>query len=198
MVPAARADAATLRARLRAALEPAPAPEVASGDRLAAVLVPIVEEPTPAIVFTRRSEALRRHAGEISFPGGIVDPGETLAETALREAQEEIDLDPELPVLVGALSPVHTTMSAILVVPFVGVLTELPPLTLREAEIAEILAFPVARLAAAEALVEWDVAGRRWRGWTYEMDGGTVWGATGAMLHELLEIVRRQAPWLIG
>jgi 8-oxo-dGTP pyrophosphatase MutT (NUDIX family) len=198
MVPAARADAATLRARLRAALEPAPAPEPAPGDRLAAVLVPIVEEPTPAIVFTRRSEELRRHAGEISFPGGIVDPGESLAEAALREAQEEIGLDPELPVLIGALSPVHTAVSAILVVPFVGMLAELPALTPQEAEIAEILAFPIARLARAESLVEWDIGGRRWKGWTYEMDGGTVWGATGAMLHELLEIVRTEAPWLIG
>lgn len=187
-----------LRAPLRAALDPSPTPIVAPGDRLAAVLAPLVEQPEPALVFTLRSSVLSRHAGEISFPGGLQDPGESLAETALREAQEEIGLDPALPHLLGALPPVHTTVSGILVVPFVGALRELPLLTPSDREIEEVLVFPIARLAEVEAEVEYELAGgRAWRGWAYELAGATVWGATGRMLHDLLEVVRKQASWLI-
>ncbi|HEV8564542.1 MAG TPA: CoA pyrophosphatase, partial [Actinomycetota bacterium] len=145
-----------------------------------------------------RSSILSRHAGEISFPGGLQDPGESLAETALREAYEEIGLDPALPHLLGALPPVHTTVSGILVVPFVGVLHELPVLTPSDREIEEVLVFSIARLAEVEAEVEYELAGgRAWRGWVYELAGATVWGATGRMLHDLLEVVRKRASWLI-
>jgi 8-oxo-dGTP pyrophosphatase MutT (NUDIX family) len=187
-----------LRAPLRAALDPSPTPIVSPGDRLAAVLAPLVERPEPALVFTLRSSVLSRHAGEISFPGGLQDPGESLAETALREAHEEIGLDPALPHLLGALPPVHTTVSGILVVPFVGALGELPLFTPSDREIEEVLVFSVARLAEVEAEVEYELAGgRTWRGWVYELAGATVWGATGRMLHDLLEVVRKQASWLI-
>ena len=188
-----------LRGALRSALDPDPTPTVAAGDRLAGVLAPLVEAPEPALVFTLRSGDLSRHAGEISFPGGLQDPGESLAETALREAHEEIGLDPSLPELLGALPAVHTTVSGILVVPFVGMLGEIPALTLSDGEIEEVLVFPVARLAAVEAEVEYAIGGgRSWRGWAYELDGRTVWGATGRMLHELLEIVRTEAGWLLA
>ena len=149
-------------------------------------------------MLTIRSSVLSRHAGEISFPGGLQDPGESLVETALREAHEEIGLDPALPVVLGALPPVHTTVSGILVVPFVGVLGELPVFTPSDREIERVLVFPIARLATVEAEVEYELAGgRAWRGWVYEVDGTTVWGATGRMLHELLEVVRKQASWLL-
>ena len=98
-------------ASLASALEADPSPESGPDDRLAAVLAPIVLEPEPSLVFTVRAAALSRHAGEISFPGGLQDPGETLVETALREAHEEIGLDPSLPTLLGALPPVHTFVS---------------------------------------------------------------------------------------
>ena len=78
-------------------------------------------------MFTVRAAALSRHAGEISFPGGLQDPGETLVETALREAHEEIGLDPDaVDDSLGALPPVHTFVSGILVVPFVGMLRRCP------------------------------------------------------------------------
>jgi 8-oxo-dGTP pyrophosphatase MutT (NUDIX family) len=187
-----------LRARLRASLDPSPSPAVAPGDRMAAVLVPLAETPEPALVFTLRSSVLSRHAGEISFPGGLQDPGESLVETALREAHEEIGLDPGLPDVLGALPPVHTTVSGILVVPFVGLLAELPPFTPSDREIERVLVFSIARLAAVEAEVEYELAGgRSWRGWVYEADGETVWGATGRMLHDLLEVVREEASWLL-
>jgi ADP-ribose pyrophosphatase len=187
-----------LRSALRAVLEQDPSPSPDPRDRLAAVLAPLVEGPEASLVFTVRSSDLSRHAGEISFPGGLQDPGESLSETALREAFEEIGLDPEMTDLVGALPPVHTTVSGILVVPFVGMLESLPALVVSEGEIEEVLTFTVARLAEAERAVE--VArepGRVWHGFAYELDGYMIWGATGWMLHGLLEVIRKEASWLI-
>ena len=189
---------ADLRSALRASLEQDPAPTPAPGDRLAAVLAPFVENPEPSLVFTVRSGDLSRHAGEISFPGGLQDPGETLRQTAVREAFEEIGLDPETTELVGALPSVHTTVSGILVVPFVGMLEAPPAFVVSDAEIDEVLTFGVIRLAEVERMVEIARDGRRfWRGYAYELDGYTIWGATGWMLHALLEIVRKEAAWLI-
>ncbi len=187
-------DGGNLRSGLRGFLEQAPAPVPEPGDRLAAVLALLVERPEPAIVFTKRSAALARHPGEISFPGGLADDGDAdLAATALREAEEELGLDRALPEVLGALPPVHTTVSGILVVPFVGVLTDPPVLRPHDGEIDEVLTFPVERLLAVEALVERELdGGRRWAGWVYELDGRTIWGATGRMLHELLEILRKE------
>ena len=190
--------ATDLRAALRAALDPDPAPQPGPGDRLAAVLAPLVERPEPTLVFTVRSIDLSRHAGEISFPGGLQDPGESLAETALRESNEEIGLDAAAVELVGALPPVHTFVSGILVVPFVGVIQRPPTFTPSDGEIDEVLTFEVAKLADVERVVEIPRdGGRVWRGFAYELDGHTIWGATGWMLHTLLEVVRAEASWLI-
>jgi 8-oxo-dGTP pyrophosphatase MutT (NUDIX family) len=187
-----------LRTALRDSLEQAPSPSPDPGDRLAAVLAPFVEAPEPALVFTVRSSGMSRHAGEISFPGGLQDPGETLRQTALREAFEEIGLDTVVTELIGALPAVHTTVSGILVVPFVGMLESLPALVVSEQEIEEVLTFPVARLAEVERPVEVvREPGRVWHGFAYEVDGYMIWGATGWMLHSLLEIVRKEASWLI-
>jgi len=186
-------------AALVAALEPVPTPSPGPDDRLAAVLVPLVLSPEPALVFTVRSAALSRHAGEISFPGGLQDPGETLAETALRETKEEIGLEPPLITLLGALPPVHTFVSGILVVPFVGTLERSPTFIVNEHEIDEVLILDVGRLVAAERDVRYDRPdGGSWRGFAYELDGHTVWGATGLMLHTLLETIRKETRWPMG
>jgi len=193
MVPVAQ-----LREALRAALDQDPTPAPGPNDRLAAVVAPFVETPEPSIVFTVRSNDLSRHAGEISFPGGLQDPGETLRDTALREAFEEIGLDAAEMELVGALPPVHAFVSGILVVPFVGMLVSPPVFTVSDEEIQEVLTFSLARLAAAERAVE--IAregGRVWRGVAYELDGHTIWGVTGWIVQLLLEIVRKEAAWLI-
>ena len=187
---------ADVLAALAAALEPDPSPSPGPGDRLAAVLAPVVLGSEPTIVLTVRSAALSRHAGEISFPGGLHEPGESLAETALREAREEIGLDPALLRLLGALPSVHTFVSGILVVPFVGTLDREPTFVVNDGEIDEVLTFEVERLAAAEREVTYDrPGGRVWRGFAYELDGHTVWGATGWMLHTLLETLRKETPW---
>ena len=162
------------------------------------MLAPLIEAPEPALVFTVRSSDLSRHAGEISFPGGLQDPGEHLRDTALREAYEEIGLDPSAVDVIGALPPVHTVVSGILVVPFVGMLAEPPAFVVNVGEIEEVLTFPVRRLAEVERVVE--IArepGRVWQGFAYELEGHTIWGATGWMLHTLLEVIRKEASWLI-
>ena len=191
--------APSLKDALRSALEPSPAHTLAPGDRLAAVLAPLVETPEPSLIFTVRADALSRHPGEVSFPGGLVDEGESPADAARREAFEEIGLDPALPHLVGALPPVHTYVSAILVIPFVGLLQLPPELFPAEAEIKEIVRVPIARLARAEEPMELPRAdGSVWHGWSYPLDGHTVWGATGLMVHSFLEILRAEAPWTLN
>ena len=183
---------------LRSALDPAPAHAPAPGDRLAAVLAPLVESPDPSLIFTVRSDALSRHAGEVSFPGGLVDEGEAPADAARREAFEEIGLDPALPQLVGALPPVHTYVSAILVIPFVGLLKLPPDLFAAEAEIKEIIRVPLADLVAVEEPMELPREdGSVWHGWAYPADRHTIWGATGLMVHSFLDVLRAEAPWTL-
>jgi 8-oxo-dGTP pyrophosphatase MutT (NUDIX family) len=188
----------SLEEALRSALDPAPAHTPAPGDRLAAVLAPVVESPEPSLIFTVRSDALSRHPWEVSFPGGLVDEGESLADAARREAFEEIGLDPTLPRLVGALPAVHTYVSAILVIPFVGLLGAPPDLFAAEAEIKEIIRVDLARLAATEEPMELPRDdGSTWKGWAYRVDDHTIWGATGLMVHSFLEILRVEAPWTL-
>jgi hypothetical protein len=176
-----------LRAHLRGSLEQAPAPTAGAGDRLAAVLALLVED-DGSIVFTERAAGLSRHAGEVSFPGGLAEVGDgSLARTALREAWEEIGLDPALPEVLGALPPVHTYVSGILVTPFVAVVDGLPSLAPADGEIARVLTVPIERLVAAERTVTWSrPGGRLWTGWVYVVEDATIWGATGSMLHDLL------------
>jgi 8-oxo-dGTP pyrophosphatase MutT (NUDIX family) len=163
------------------------------------VLLPLVGRTEVRAVFTRRTEHLPRHAGEISFPGGLVDDADRdLRATALRELEEELGVAPERVEVLGALPPVHTTVSGILVVPFVGMLGVHEAFLPSEEEIAEVLEFPLAALAAAEAEVTWPVGDHVYRGFAYEMPGATIWGLTARVLHELLQILRKEAPWTIA
>jgi 8-oxo-dGTP pyrophosphatase MutT (NUDIX family) len=175
-----------LAGRLARALETDPRHRPAPGDRLAGVLVPLVEH--ASVVFTKRGEALSRHPGEISFPGGIHQDGDaTIADTALREFEEELGVPPDAVELLGALPPVHTFVSGILIVPFVGTLSGRPTFRPDRGEIAEVLEYPLDALAAAETEVEWARDGSVYRGHAYDMGDHTIWGATARILHSLLE-----------
>jgi 8-oxo-dGTP pyrophosphatase MutT (NUDIX family) len=185
------------RSALRSGLDADPRPRPDPGERLAAVLALLIEEPDPALLFTERAATLRRHPGEVSFPGGLVEPrDERLVETALRETEEEIGLDPRLPDVVGALPPIHTFVSGILVTPFVAVVRSLPVLRVSRAEIARVLTVGTATLSALEERREVHRGSRPWTGWWYETDDATIWGVTGFMLHAFLEHARVRAPWL--
>jgi 8-oxo-dGTP pyrophosphatase MutT (NUDIX family) len=180
-----------LRDRLRTLLDPSPDVALPPDTAPAAVLVPILAAtPEPRLVFTRRSDSLSRHAGEISFPGGLADPGEPLSAAALREAEEELGLAPADVELIGALEPVHTHVSGILIVPFVGFLWKDPRFTPNAGEIAEVLEFPLADLVATGREQELVFEGRSFTTHLYEMDGATIWGATGRILATFIDIVR--------
>jgi predicted CoA-binding protein/8-oxo-dGTP pyrophosphatase MutT (NUDIX family) len=177
-----------LRATLGTALDTDPRHEPAPGDRLASVLVPIVDG--GSVVFTRRTDELPRHPGEISFPGGIRhDDDHSALATALREAEEELGIAPAEVEVLGALPPVHTFVSRILIVPFVGVLAPEASFRPNPGEIAEVLTYSLDDLVAAETEVEWRRDGGVYRGYAYEMGDHTIWGATAKILRSLLEIV---------
>lgn len=161
------------------------------GARPSGVLIPVYDEGDGAVVvLTRRSQHLRAHKGEVSFPGGRQEPGEAPHETALREAHEETGLDPAHVELVGELDPLATYSSRSLIVPFVGLLDARPRLVAQESEVEAILHVPLAELLDPEAYREelW------WFGDGYhplhffEIVGDTVWGATARILHQLLSI----------
>lgn len=178
-----------LRARLADALDRDPSHVPPPGDRLAAVLLPVVDG--RSLMFTRRSETMSRHPGEISFPGGLPHAGDRdLAETALRETQEELGIPPSAVEVVGALPPVHTFVSGILIVPFVGMVEGRPALNPNAGEIAEVLEYPIDALADREAEVEWRRDDHVYRGYAFEMGEHTIWGATARILHSLIQVAR--------
>jgi 8-oxo-dGTP pyrophosphatase MutT (NUDIX family) len=186
-------SAVTMGSALREALSPPlPEPEVAGGVP-AGVLVPLFEGSRPHLVLTRRTDLVRHHKGEISFPGGVRHPEDPdLLTTALRETEEELGIPPDAFDVLGLLPSVHTIVSGYVIVPFVGLLGERPPMTPSPIEIDEILEVPVSRLAEAEQEVlatDGDGASRGW--FAYDIDGQVVWGATGRIVHAFLEALRR-------
>jgi 8-oxo-dGTP pyrophosphatase MutT (NUDIX family) len=181
-------------------LEADPRPRPAAGDRLAAVLALVIGADAPSLLFTERAAGMSRHPGEVSFPGGLADPDdEDLRATALRETREEIGIEPALVSVLGALPAIHTVVSAILVTPFVGTVPSLPSLVVSHGEIARVVTVPLRELATVEEQRTMrDPGGATWRGWWYELPHTTVWGATGAMVHELLTLLRREAAWTVA
>jgi len=165
----------------------------APGTKDAAVLVPLYRDPWKTILTERRSD-LRRHAGEISFPGGRQDhPAEDLRSTALREAEEEIGLDPAGVELVGALPPVGTFVTGYRVFPFVGIVEPGQTWRPQASEVAQVLEFTLEDLLAAHEMQRLLGKGVPIKTPTYTVDGHLVWGATARILQSLLE---RLAPLL--
>lgn len=161
------------------------------------MLVPLFldAEGEPHAVFTRRRSDLRRHAGEISFPGGRRDPeDETLADTALREAEEEIGLPASQVSVLGELSATATFVTNYLIHPFVGLIPA--GLTWRPsaAEVDAVLELSLAELRTARTRTQIER-----RGFTFETDAyligeHLIWGATARIVDHLLERLQTTGP----
>ena len=150
------------------------------------------EEGEARVILTRRSSSLRTHTNEVSFPGGRLDHGEDPPAAALREAHEEIGLDPSLVTLVGWLHPVLVWRSSSLIMPLVASLSARPGLVANPTEVDRVFDVSLADLAAPEIFHEehWRVAGgRKFPVWFFEVSGEMIWGATARMIHELLRVV---------
>ena len=154
------------------------------------------------VVLTRRAAHLRTHTGEVSFPGGRLDGGETPEAGALRESSEEVGLDPATVEVVGRLTPLSTFSSTATITPVVGVLTGVPRLIANPHEVERVFDVSLAELAADGVFREerWIVPGRTlpvaesgedgsFPIWFFELPHDTVWGATARMLVELLRLV---------
>jgi 8-oxo-dGTP pyrophosphatase MutT (NUDIX family) len=145
----------------------------------------------PAIPLTVRASGLARHAGQISLPGGASDPGETLADTALREAHEEIGIDPSTVRIVGELTPVHVLVSGFTLHPVVGVTHDRPSFQPAEREVAEILEVSLDDLRDASRIRR----GTRIREGVaveypyFDLLGHQVWGATAMVLGEFVCLI---------
>jgi 8-oxo-dGTP pyrophosphatase MutT (NUDIX family) len=159
------------------------------GAKHAAVLIPIVAVPEPTLIFTVRTESVSSHKGQISFPGGSIDPEDADASAgALREAEEEIGLDRTKARLLGELDSFPTFVSGYVVTPFVGWLDEEPELTRNPGEVAEILHVPVAELAEDirnEAGFEY--AGRTYPTEAWVWNDRVIWGVTARIIRQFLE-----------
>ncbi len=153
----------------------------------AAVLVAFVDRPHPTILLTRRQAAMRKHSGQVAFPGGRADPEDAdLIETALREAEEEVAL-PRAAVTVVGMVPVYGTVTGYRVTPVLAVIPPDLPLVPQPSEVARVfevrcdhLFDPVMQL---RRVVEWDGGTRHY----YEIafDGERIWGATAGIIRNI-------------
>lgn len=193
-----------LAERLRVALEAAHAegPVLLPGDHFdfdpevrgspAAVLIPVTERADPGVILTRRTETLRRHAGQIAFPGGRIDPGDDgPIGAALREAEEEIALPPAEVQVIGTADS-YRTVTGFDVTPVVGVIPPDLHLIPAEAEVASVFEVPLSFLLDhanhREATAQYQGRERRY----YEIlwDNHRIWGATAAMIVNLSRRLR--------
>ena len=155
----------------------------------AAVLVALyLDQGRLLAVLTKRREDLRRHGGEISFPGGRHDETDAdLLATALREAQEEIGLPPDAVEVLGALQPTPTIATGYAVYPFVGLVEPGQPWKLSAREVAEVLELPLSALLAGYARRRLVRRGIPIRTDTYVVDRQLIWGTTARILADLFD-----------
>jgi 8-oxo-dGTP pyrophosphatase MutT (NUDIX family) len=158
------------------------------GGKDAAVLVPLFEHDGLHAVFTRRRDDLRRHAGEISFPGGRRDDGEALLDCALREAHEEVGLPQDAVQVVGALPPTPTFVTNYAIYPFVGLIEPGFAWVLQQTEVAEVLELRLDDLSAGYGERRLVRRGIPFRTPTYETGGHVIWGATARILNDLFRL----------
>ena len=170
--------------------------EFPSDARLAAGLLLLYPGAQGAsIPLTVRASGLKRHAGQISLPGGATDPGETLAQAALREAYEEVGVDPARVRILGELTPVHVLVSGFTLHPIVGITDDRPSFKLDANEVEALIEVSVEGLQDASAIRQ----GTRTREGLaieypyFDLMGHQVWGATAMILGEFICVLQADA-----
>lgn len=168
-------------------LQPPPIEVSALPRRQAAVLVPIVAHPSPTLLLTRRSATLRKHAGQVAFPGGVRDSSDdSLVMTALREAQEEVALPPRSVQVIGVLPPV-TSSTGFQVTPVVGIVQPGIGWRPNEGEVESVFEMPLEEALRLGRYTPLDVqrAGHRHRVWLSWFDDYFIWGMTAGIIRRL-------------
>lgn len=157
----------------------------------AAVLVAVTDRPQPGLILTVRREHLRTHAGQIAFPGGRIDPGEDAVAAALREAQEEIALDPAAVRLIGESDP-YRTVTGYTVSPVIGIIPPDLPLRPNEAEVADWFEAPLDHVLDPGNQQRQTALFRGRERHYYEIvwEDRKIWGATAAMIVNLSRRLR--------
>jgi 8-oxo-dGTP pyrophosphatase MutT (NUDIX family) len=158
----------------------------AQASKEAAVLIAITDRDEPGVLLTVRREHLRTHAGQIAFPGGRIEPGETAPEAALREAHEEVLLDPAAVDLIGSIDA-YRTVTGYLVTPVLGVIPPELPLRPHEHEVAELFEAPLDFLLdpVNQRLRSALLQGLERRYYEIIWNGRRIWGATAGMIVNL-------------
>lgn len=166
-----------------------------AGARKAAVLMLLSDEDDPELLFTQRSSSLRHHAGQLSFPGGKQDPTDTDAvHTALREAHEEVGLDPGVVRIIGELPDTHLSVSSFDVTPIVASWDGAEVAVTSPDEVAAVHRWRVSRLADPRSRVT-ATHPRGYRGPAWHIDGLFLWGFSAILTDALLEIAGWAQPW---
>jgi mutator protein MutT len=166
------------------------APEHANQSSVLVLLFPN-EENELELTLTLRTNDID-HGGQISFPGGRAEAGETVIETALREAHEEIGINPESVSIIGQLSDLYVSNSNNLVTPVVGFMSHQPKFTKNPKEVEEVFAVEIDSLLHKKNLTveDWSLSKHTYRVPYWDIHQVPLWGATAMMLNELLELFR--------
>ncbi len=164
----------------------------------AALLLLYPKDGDATVVLTVRAGHLPLHSGQVSLPGGMVEPGETLQEAALREAKEEVGIDPTSVTVKGTLTPVHIPVSGFILHPFVGTSRVRPQMAAEASEVARVLEVPIGdvldparhrRTQRTRDGADFDVP-------YFALEGETVWGATAMVLAEFASLLGHAPdPW---